>query len=465
MFILIMNVFYPVLAEVRLPAVIGSHMVLQQTSNVKFWGWCDPSEKIAISTNWDTVIYYAIGSPNGKWITQIKTPSAGGPYKITVRGYNVIVLDDVLIGEVWDCSGQSNMEMSYSEKVREYSGDVQNTTNNRIRFFHIPRLSSMYPQDDTKAKWVVCNPDDMKRFSLVGYYFGQKLQETLKIPVGLINASWGGTPAETWTPKEVFEKDTLLSHAAVALKEVPWGPISPAYVYNAMIYPVTNYSIAGVIWYQGEANVGAPLTYRSLLTSMIYSWRKAWQKELPFYFVQIAPYAGYGNTISSSLLREEQTKSLSAPYTGMVVITDLVSDINDIHPVNKKDVGLRLANSVLAEVYGKKEIIYKSPMYKSMKVEKGRIRIYFDNAEDGLISKNGAPAEFYIAGNDKKFMPAAARIEGNNVVVWNRYVPEPVAVRLGFSSAAVPNLFNKAGLPVNIFRTDDWNDVNTFGNK
>ena len=230
-----------------------------------------------------------------------------------------------------------------------------------------------------------------------------------------------------------------------------------------MIYPITNYSIAGVIWYQGEANVGNSINLQSLFTTMINSWRKAWQKDLPFYFVQIAPFAGYGNNISSALLREAQTKTLSTPNTGMVVIHDLVTDTNDIHPKNKKDVGLRLANSVLAEVYGKKEIVYKSPMYKNMQIEKGKIRIYFDNAEKGLISKDGAPSEFYIAGEDKKFVPATAKIEGNSVVVWNKNIHMPVAVRFGFTNSSIPNLFSKEGLPVNIFRTDDWDDVNTLG--
>ncbi|MEO6330238.1 MAG: sialate O-acetylesterase [Ginsengibacter sp.] len=459
--VLIMGSFIAALAEIRLPAIIGSHMVLQQKSQVNIWGWSDPSEKITISTDWDTITYHAIGSSNGKWLTQINTPVAGGPYKIAIQGHNLIVLEDVLIGEVWDCSGQSNMEMNYSEKVKEYSSDVENATNKSIRFFHIPRLSAMYPQDDTKAKWVVCNPEDMKRFSLAGYFFGQKLQQSLGNPVGLINASWGGTPAETWTPKEVFEQDTLLNNIAVRQKEVPWGPVMPAYAYNAMIYPITNYSIAGVLWYQGEANVGNASTYNRLLTAMINSWRKAWQKDLPFYIVQIAPFAGYGNTISSALLREAQTKTLSIPNTGLVVISDLVSDTADIHPKNKKDVGLRLANSVLAEVYGKKEMAWKSPMYKNMQIEKGKIRIYFDNAETGLISKGGAPSEFYIAGDDKKFVPAAAKIEKNTIVVWNKDIAAPAAVRFGFTSAAIPNVFNKDGLPVNSFRTDEWNDVNT----
>ena len=191
------------------------------------------------------------------------------------------------------------------------------------------------------------------------------------------------------------------------------------------------------------------------------SWRKAWQKDFPFYYVQIAPFAGYGNSISSALLREAQTKTLSTPNTGMVVIHDLVDDINDIHPQNKKDVGLRLANYALAETYGKKELVYKSPLYKNMRIEKNKIRIYFENADKGLMSKGGAPTGFYIAGEEKNFMPASAKIEGNTIVVWNKNIKKPVAVRFGFTNSAIPNLFSKEGLPVNLFRTDDWDDVNT----
>jgi sialate O-acetylesterase len=197
---------------------------------------------------------------------------------------------------------------------------------------------------------------------------------------------------------------------------------------------------------------------------MINSWRKAWQIDFPFYFVQIAPFKGYGG-ISGALLQEAQTKTLSVPKTGMVVTHDLVTDLNDIHPKDKKDVGLRLANYALAEVYGKKDIAYKSPVYKSMNIEKNKIRVHFDNANKGLITKNGSPTDFYIAGEDKIFKPATAKIDGNSVVVWNKEIKNPVAVRFGFTNIAMPNLFNKEGLPANTFRTDDWNDVSTVVQK
>jgi sialate O-acetylesterase len=459
------NIFFAAHAEVRLPAIIGSHMVLQQNNDEKIWGWCDPGEKIKISSGWDTASYSIIGNPDGKWIVSIKTPAAGGPYTLTINGNNKIVLEDILVGEVWDCSGQSNMEMSYNPGTKQYTADVENATNKSIRFFHIPRLSAEYPQDDTKAQWVVCNPENLKPFSLAGYFFGQKLQEALSVPIGLIEASWGGTPAETWTPKDAIEGDPVLKKVGEGLKTIPWGPIRAAATYNAMIYPITNFSIAGVIWYQGEANVENASTYELLFSTMINSWRKAWQKDFPFYFVQIAPYAGYEGNISSALLREAETKTLSVPNTGMVVIYDLVTDINDIHPKNKKDVGYRLANLALSDTYGKKGLVYKTPLFRNMKAGNGKIWAYFTNADNGLVSRGDTIKEFYIAGPDKIFMPALAKIDGNSVVVWNKNIQNPVAVRFGFTNSSMPNLFSKEGLPVNIFRTDNWNEVNTVTKK
>ncbi len=443
-------------AQLRLPAIIGSHMVLQQNSEVKLWGWCHPSEKIKITTTWDTTTYTTSGTANAKWSVLLKTPAAGGPYRISIQGNNSIELDDVMIGEVWVCSGQSNMEMNVNWGL-PYQDEVANANNKSIRFFHIPKTTAEYPQDDVAAKWVVCNPEDMKRFSAVGYFFGKKIQQELNAPVGLINASWGGTPAEVWTPEDQVEKDPILKQAAKQLNaSQQWWPVKPGFSYNAMIHPLTSYNIAGSIWYQGEGNTGTANSYQSLFTTMIGAWRKAWQKDFPFYYVQIAPFAGYGNMNIAPLLRESQTKSMTYPNTGMVVVSDLVDNVNDIHPKMKKEVGLRLANYALVQTYGKNGLYYKSPVYQSMNVEKDKIRIYFDQVGSGLISKGGAPTEFYIAGEDQKFVPARAKIVGSSVVVWNKEVKKPVAVRFGFSNEAMPNLFTKDGLPVNLFRTDDW---------
>ncbi|HEY2721877.1 MAG TPA: sialate O-acetylesterase, partial [Chitinophagaceae bacterium] len=365
-------------------------------------------------------------------------------------------LEDVLIGEVWLCSGQSNMEMSVNWGL-PYKEEVENATDKNIRFFYIPRTASSYPQDDVKAGWKVCTPDEMKNFSAAGYFFGKTIHDNLNVPVGLINSSWGGTPAEVWTPADAINNNPILKQAAEALKPVPWGPVYPGATYDAMIFPITKYSIAGTIWYQGEANVDGAATYAELFSSMITAWRKAWQKDFPFYYVQIAPFGGYGDNSSSAYLREAQTKVLTTPKTGMIVITDLVNDINDIHPKMKKEVGQRLANYALAETYGVKGLACKSPSYKELKIEKDRIRIYFDNADNGLISKGDTLREFFIAGSDQNFMPADAKIDHNTIVVWSKLVKNPAAVRFAFRNGTTPNVFSKEGLPVNPFRTDSWN--------
>ena len=441
-------------ANVRLPAIIGSHMVLQQNSKITIWGWSDPTENIKLKASWDTTTYKAEGSWGGKWNIELQTPNAGGPYTISINGNNNILLEDVMVGEVWICSGQSNMEMNVNWKL-PYDDEVAKATNNKIRFFYIPKTTSEYPQEDVKAKWVVCTPDEMKNFSAAGYFFGKKLQEKLNLPVGLINANWGGTPAETWTPAEFVENDTVLKKAAAKLEQTQWWPIKPGYAYNAMVYPITDFSIAGAIWYQGESNVSAASTYTQLFTTMINSWRKAWNKNIPFYFAQIAPYAGYGDNSSSAFLREAQTKTLALENTGMILTSDLVDNINDIHPKLKKEVGERFADLALAETYHQQNIVYKIPMYKNMQVEKSKVRVYFTNADNGLTSK-GALTEFYVAGEDKVFKPAEAKIEKNSVVIWSKDVTKPVAVRFGFRNGATLNLYNKEGVPVNLFRTDDW---------
>jgi sialate O-acetylesterase len=450
-------------ANIRLPAVIGSHMVLQQRSEVTIWGWCDVSEGVKLRTSWDTTTYATTGSTSAKWEIKINTPAAGGPYQVTIESSSKIILDDIMIGEVWICSGQSNMEMSMDWGL-PYKDEAASATDKNIRFFNIPRTTADYPQDDVRAGWVVCNPDDMKKFSAVAYFFGKSLRQNLDAPVGLIEAAWGGTPAEAWTPADAINGNPVVKEACAKLTPVPWGPVIAASIYNAMVYPVTKFSIAGAIWYQGEANVNGASTYSELLSTLINSWRKSWQKDFPFYYVQIAPFAGYGDNSSSAFLREGQTKALATPNTGMIVITDLVDNINDIHPKMKKEVGNRLANYALAETYGKKDIVYKGPFYRNVKIEKDKVRIYFDGADKGLMSRGDTLREFFIAGSDRNFINARAKIDGNSVLVWSKEVKNPVAVRFAFRNGAIPNLFSKEGLPADPFRTDDW-DVQVVLNK
>ncbi len=441
-------------AQLRLPSVISSGMVLQQNDSVTFWGWGYNGQRVEITGSWDNTTATGLVSNIGKWKFKIKTPSAGGPYNVQISSAGTrILLNDVFVGEVWLCSGQSNMEMNYYGGVKSIKEELPVCYNTKIRFFQIPRTASEYPQDDVKASWQTCDSNSLKAFSAVGYYFGKKLQHDLNVPVGLINASWGGTPAEVWTPAENIYGNDVLKQAAAQLKEVPWGPVKPGLNYNGMLAPITTYNIAGAIWYQGEANVGTSSTYSQLLTTMIESWREKWNKEFPFYYVQIAPY-NYGNENEGALLQEQQTMVMSHTKTGMVVITDLIDSVTNIHPSNKKDVGMRLANWALAETYNKEVGTYRSPMFSKAEIAKDKIILSFSNAPNGLLAKGKVVTGFYISGENGEWLPAEAKIEKDKIMVWNKKLEQPVYVRYGFGNTIIGNVFSKEGLPLCPFRTD-----------
>lgn len=459
-FLLYLSLFISVhsFAGIRLPSIIASNMVLQQQSKTYLWGWSDPAEKIIVTTSWNNAIDSVVATRDAKWKIQITTPSAGGPYTITLKGSNTIVLENVMIGEVWVCSGQSNMEWSSYQNLKQIMDELPNSSNANIRLLHIPKTTSAYPQDNAPGEWKVCGPESLKGFSAIGYFFGKKLQHDLNVPIGLINASWGGTPAEVWTPAEEVNNDPVLKEAAAKQNLFPWWPAAAGSTYNAMISPITDFTIAGAIWYQGEGNTGTASSYHKLFTTMIGAWRKAWHKEFPFYYVQIAPFT-YGNKYISAILREQQTRTLSYPNTGMVVITDLVDNIKDIHPQNKKDVADRLANWALAETYKQNVGAYKSPVFKNMEINKDKAILFFDNAPNGFMINGDSKAkatEFYIAGEDKSFLPAEVKLEKDRIIVYNKQIKAPVAVRFGYSNTAISNVFSKESLPVNPFRTDDW---------
>lgn len=443
------------IANIRLPNILGSHMVLQQKSNVKLWGWASPGEQIKIKLSWDDTIYEVKTANDAKWLTEIKTPEAGGPHSISLEGKNSIILEDILIGEVWVCGGQSNMEWSGTQNLQQSIDEAPNANNNKIRFFYVPKSTSLFPQENIDAQWVVCSPEEMIKFSAIGYFFGKNLNKKLNKPIGLINSNWGGTPAETWAPEYVVENSNLIKKGAAELKPAANWPHQTAIAYNAMIYPLTNFSIAGAIWYQGESNTSTYYAYEPLFTGMIDTWRKQWNKNFPFYFVQIAPFS-YGFKNVGALLRESQTKATNHPNTGMVVISDLVPDTTNIHPTLKKEVAKRLSDLALNQTYGYTAITCQSPIYTSHTLEKNKIKVQFSNVQNGLISKGAEINSFEIAGSDRVFLPAQAKIEGNGVLVYNKNITNPVAVRFAFNNTAIPNLFNKEGLPVNLFRTDTW---------
>jgi len=441
--------------RIILPSVFTDNMVLQQNANVAIWGWSDPGETIKIVTSWskDTVKVKADNS--SKWITSIKTIAAGGPYSIQFFGNDKVQLNNVMLGEVWICSGQSNMEMSANWKIINGDEEVNKATNPNIRIFHVERIGAEYPQQNCIANWSVCSPETMRATSAVGYFFARELQQKLNVPVGIIVSAWGGTPAEVWIEKSKIEDNPVLNKSKYSDHFDGW-PGMAGTTYNSMIAPIVPYGIAGAIWYQGESNCGNYPIYSLLMKTLIESWRTDFKKDFPFYFVQIAPFT-YGANSKAAYLREQQElTSKTIPKTGMVVISDLVDNIKDIHPKNKLDVGKRLAAYALTETYKQNMGEYKSPSYESMKIEKDKVRISFNHAAEGLRCTGKIPAKFMIAGVDQKFVPGTAKIEGNTVLVSSKQVKTPVAVRFCFDDSTMPDIFSNYGLPVTPFRTDKW---------
>ena len=439
---------------IRLPSLLSDHMVLQRNTVVTLWGWSDPSEKIGVKTSWDGHQYDTQATRNAKWEMTIQTPEAGGPYQLYFYGSDTIVLSDIYIGEVWFCSGQSNMEWSAAHGFDNDAEELTKAQFEQIRFFEVPKTTSTYPQDEGRGTWELCSSRSLEEFSAVAYFFGRHIYQNLNVPVGLVQSAWGGTAAEPWTPERIIAADEAYSLWDEVLATSAHWPRNPGYTYNAMVHPFTKFKIAGVIWYQGESNTANPLVYRRLFPDMIVSWREAWGYPFPFYYVQIAPY-NYGRPMVGAMVREAQSMALSTYNTGMVVVSD-IGNIYDIHPGNKQDVGKRLGNWALANTYGKADIQPSGPIYRDYAIEGDKIRINFNYAEKGLLAKDGPLTEFLIAGEDRYFFPAIAEIDQNSLLVESEYVPAPKSVRFAFSNTATPNLYNQEGLPASCFRTDDW---------
>lgn len=372
----------PAFANVSLPGIFSNNMVLQQKSSVKFWGWAKPRENIKLVASWNRDTLSVTADNQSHWEIILPTPEAGGPFEILVQGYNTITLDNVLVGEVWLCSGQSNMEWKPTSGITNAVEALTSANYPEIRFFTVEHRTAVDPQIDLSSSgWSVCTPETMKDFSAVAYFFAQRIFEETGTPVGLINSSWGGTPAEAWTPETVYQEKDLLAKSAAKLDEVPWGPVEPGRIFNAMIAPIAKFNIAGTIWYQGEANTRNADTYMKTFSALISSWRSMWGYEFPFYFVQIAPFT-YGDNQDGVRVRDEQRRTLALPNTGMAVICD-IGDTTNIHPQNKLDVGLRLANIALKHHYGEIESTVDSPLFKGFTVDKNKVVVTFDHA-DGL---------------------------------------------------------------------------------
>ena len=415
-------------ADVKLPAVLASHMVLQQGVPLPVWGWAETGEKVTV--RFDEQNATTTADAKGNWRVELKPLKADGKaHRMTVSGKNTITFDDVLIGEVWLGSGQSNMAYALGKNADELGSLPE------IRLLQIPQKYEKKPMQNVEAEWKVFTPDNSRGFSAALGWFGKRLNEELKVPIGLINSSRGSTAIQQFMP-----------------------PPKAGILFNGSIAPLTSTPIRGVLWYQGEADVqqGTGAAYAGVLRTMIEGWRAAWGRDFPFYIVQLAPLANYAPDTLPPVW-EAQAAMLKVPKTGLVVTTDLAGNMGNIHPGNKKDVGLRLAAWALARDYGRKEVVFSGPLYKAMAVEGRRIRLTFAHADGGLKSRDGKSlTEFQIAGTDGKFVPASATIEGATVLVEAPEVAAPIRVRFAWKNAPSPNLTNVAGLPASPFHTDSW---------
>lgn len=460
--LLLFAAFFSVMSAqpfLRLPAILGDHMVLQENSKTNIWGWADPNTVVTVTTSWGETVKVKSRFDTA-WSVYVRTPeSSDVPASITISTDKNVSekIDDILIGQVWLCSGQSNMNWSASNGILDIRDEQKKKLPENLRLFTVCKRAHRFYEDDVEGEWMVCDSASLEYFSAVAYYFGKNILEGTGYPVGLINSSWGGTPVEMWTPKSAFKerKDILEAWKHTAYSQRSGWDVG--YAYNSMIYPLRNMNIAGVIWYQGEANKNNASYYEDMSRIMLHSWRKLFRHEFPFYFVQIAPHFQIDGGVKMAYVREAQEKIWKTePKTGMVCISDQVDKITDIHPKYKAEVGRRLASMALAEVYGKEGFAYKTPTFKSMEIRKNKAIVSFNDIDEGLVCKGDAVVGLEIAGEDMKFVKASGMVNsGNNtLVIWSDSVRRPVAVRYCFSDYVVGNLFDGAGLPVAPFRTD-----------
>jgi sialate O-acetylesterase len=481
-------------ATVSLPKIIGDHMVLQRNRPIRIWGWAAPGEEVFVTLG--SVQGAAHADQNGNWAIDLPPMKAGGPFQMTVKGTNVIEIEDILIGDLWVASGQSNMELPLGgtpqAKVNNAEQEIQSATHPEIRLFHVDKVASTYPLVDLRQKggWSICSPQSVSDFSAVAYFFGRELASTEKVPVGLIDSSWGGTPAEAWISLSGLTADASLISAfdefnsmafihgqdmhrwanedaedALAKRQGLPTPVrnrnhgfdsaAPGTLFNGMIFPLLPMRIRGVIWYQGEANttpLRAPI-YDRLFPAMIQDWRKKWQQnDLPFLFVQLANWNAH-SAQRWPLVREAQRRALSLPDTAMAVTID-VGDSDNIHPGNKQAVGHRLALAARATVY-QEPIEFSGPLFFEASLETGALRVWFTHA-DGLHTSGQSVPGIELAGDDHVFLPATeARIEGETILLSNPKIPRPVYARYGWDDDPKLDLYNGASLLASPFSSAD----------
>ncbi len=492
----------PALADVRLPKFMGDHMVLQRDMPIPVWGWADAGEAVTVKLGDATAKTTA--NDNGEWRVELPKRDAGGPLTLTVTGKNSVSLKDILIGEVWLCSGQSNMEWIVQRSSNPET-EIANANHPQIRQIKINRAPTQDAQSDATGTWLVCSPETVAGFTAAGYFMGRELQKELNVPIGLINSSWGGTRIEPWTPPEGFAAvEELKDLSAQVQRRTPssteykkqvadylkkleqWTdkakeaaqqgkaipPIvplpedlqpqassgHPTALYNGMLHPFVGWPIRGAIWYQGESNASEGMLYRAKMEALIEGWRKVWGiGDFPVYFVQIAPYQ-YGNAHHEVLPRlwEAQAATVdTVKNTGMIVINDIAT-INDIHPPNKQDVGKRLALLALKRTYGKTDLVDTGATFKSLTQRNNNLVLTFENTAGELKSRDGKPLTgFEIIGQEAVWKKATAKIDGDRIILSAEGVTLPTAVRFAWHKTAEPNLMNGAGLPTGAFRAGD----------
>ncbi len=481
-------------AEVRLPALISDHMVVQRDRPIHIWGWAEPGERVRVAfgnTSRDDA-----ADRGGRWSVYFPPQDAGGPYEMTIEGATRLTVRDILVGEVWVGSGQSNMELPMT-RVNDSEKEIAAANYPKIRLFQVERNTAPAPLTDVKGSWQLCTPESVKDFSAVSYFFARDMQQKTGLPFGAIHSSWGGTPAESWVSPigmaedpwfirfrlrwaralenypaaEQWYENARKSWEADAEKlrrtgkapgpepRAPMGPLNPhqpSVLYNAMIAPLLPYAIRGVLWYQGESNAESAdgFEYRHLFRSLIEDWRQNWGLgDFPFLFVQLANYARVGENSQWPEVREAQAMALALRNTGMAVTID-IGDSQNIHPRNKQEVGRRLSLAARALAYGEHDLECSGPIFRQAQIEGSALRLWFDHAESGLKSQ-GPLGGFEVAGSDGRWKPAEARIDGKSIVVSSSRVQFPVAARYGWAPDPRAVLFNNEGLPASPFRTVD----------
>jgi sialate O-acetylesterase len=447
-------------AQTTVGTVFGDGMVLQQQKDIYLWGTDNVGTKIIVVSSWGETTQTTT-SKNGKWKLRLSTPNAGGPHTITIKGSSTVTIDDVLIGEVWVISGQSNMQLPLKggldgNFIEGGLDAIVNSKNDRIRFFTVKQNTSLKPLDNVKGRWEKAAPSTSGSFSAVGYFFAQQLEKVLDVPIGIVVTAWGSSTAEAWSDDKTLHDLGITIPNEIA--EMPQK--TPTVLYNAMMHPLIGYGIKGVVWYQGEANRRNANEYEKIVNTMVTSWREQWNiGDFPFYYAQIAPF-NYGKN-NSAFLREAQLKSSQNLKNAEMVVTLDVGDCTQIHPSKKREVGKRLSYIALAKDYGISGYDFKSPTLTNYFIEKHEIILTFSNRIK--LNRNvGISENFEIAGTDMIFYPANAVMKSpyhkdQKVSVFSEKVPHPKAVRYGFKNCVIPTLFGRNGLPVSSFRTDNLN--------